>query len=371
MRIGLVFKKKKWTGGSIYLKNFSSIIKSHLNDKISLVLICNKKINHKNINNNFKKKIFYNNNIISNFINFFYPFKINNILNKNQCNIIFETNEFLGFFLKKKIITWIPDFQHKYYPNYFSFYSYLKRNISFWFKVKLREKILVSSLTAKKDCLKFYKVNSNKVSVVPFASNIYSKNLYSKNLYLKKKYNINSFFFYIPNQFWQHKNHGLIFNFLDKMYKDKRRFKNLPQFVFTGLASDFRNENYVKDLLKKINSKKYASKIKYLGLVPYRDVCILNANSLALINPSFFEGWSTTVEEAKSLGTRMILSNIKTHKEQAPDALFFNPYKINEFEKCILKCIKNKKSKKNFNKIKKNLKIRKNEFAKAILKTFK
>jgi glycosyltransferase involved in cell wall biosynthesis len=39
--------------------------------------------------------------------------------------------------------------------------------------------------------------------------------------------------------------------------------------------------------------------------------------STALINPSLFEGWSTTVEEAKSTGTPMILSDLGVHREQA------------------------------------------------------
>ncbi len=39
--------------------------------------------------------------------------------------------------------------------------------------------------------------------------------------------------------------------------------------------------------------------------------------STALINPSQFEGWSTTVEEAKSLGVKMLLSDLEVHKEQA------------------------------------------------------
>jgi glycosyltransferase involved in cell wall biosynthesis len=38
--------------------------------------------------------------------------------------------------------------------------------------------------------------------------------------------------------------------------------------------------------------------------------------SLALINPSRFEGWSTTVEEAKSFGVPLILSDIDVHREQ-------------------------------------------------------
>ncbi|MER8775718.1 hypothetical protein NKH79_13690 [Mesorhizobium sp. M0977] len=62
---------------------------------------------------------------------------------------------------------------------------------------------------------------------------------------------------------------------------------------------------------------------RHLGLVPYEDVFGLNAASDALINPSLFEGWSTTVEEAKALGTRMLLSDISLHREQAPNATFF------------------------------------------------
>ncbi len=46
----------------------------------------------------------------------------------------------------------------------------------------------------------------------------------------------------------------------------------------------------------------------------------------ALINPSLSEGWSTTVEEAKSLGVPMLLSDLRVHREQAGDcAYYFDP----------------------------------------------
>ena len=38
-----------------------------------------------------------------------------------------------------------------------------------------------------------------------------------------------------------------------------------------------------------MRSKKYADKVKYLGLVPLEDVYTLNANCVALINPSFLK----------------------------------------------------------------------------------
>jgi hypothetical protein len=49
-------------------------------------------------------------------------------------------------------------------------------------------------------------------------------------------------------------------------------------------------------------------------------------NCLALINPSRFEGWSSTVEEAKSIGKRVLISNIAVHQEQNPQgARYFDP----------------------------------------------
>jgi glycosyltransferase involved in cell wall biosynthesis len=48
--------------------------------------------------------------------------------------------------------------------------------------------------------------------------------------------------------------------------------------------------------------------------------------SQALLNPSLFEGWSTTVEEARALGVSMILSDIGVHREQAAEgAVYFDP----------------------------------------------
>jgi hypothetical protein len=46
--------------------------------------------------------------------------------------------------------------------------------------------------------------------------------------------------------------------------------------------------------------------------------------SIALINPSEFGGWSTTVEEAKAYGVPMLLSDLDVHREQASTAQFFS-----------------------------------------------
>ena len=55
-------------------------------------------------------------------------------------------------------------------------------------------------------------------------------------------------------------------------------------------------------------------------MIPLPHVYALLRATTALINPSRFEGWSTTVEEAKSFGVPMILSEIDVHREQAAGA---------------------------------------------------
>jgi hypothetical protein len=63
--------------------------------------------------------------------------------------------------------------------------------------------------------------------------------------------------------------------------------------------------------------------ISVLGEVPFEDLLSLLRCASLVIQPSEFEGWSTTVEDAIALGRPLTCSDIATHREQAPDAAFF------------------------------------------------
>jgi hypothetical protein len=63
-----------------------------------------------------------------------------------------------------------------------------------------------------------------------------------------------------------------------------------------------------------------------LGLVPRRAQIEMMRRSLAVVQPSLFEGWSTVVEDARVLGKPLLLSDIPVHREQnPPQAQFFPP----------------------------------------------
>ena len=60
-----------------------------------------------------------------------------------------------------------------------------------------------------------------------------------------------------------------------------------------------------------------------LGKIANSDLLQLLRSAAALVQPSRFEGWNTTVEDAKALGCPVILSDLAVHREQCPDALGF------------------------------------------------
>ena len=83
---------------------------------------------------------------------------------------------------------------------------------------------------------------------------------------------------------------------------------------------------------------------KYIGIVTEKELWSLMYYSLEIINPSEFEGWNTSVMQAKALSKYNIVSNIKAHIEQknSKTILFVNNDVISLSE-AILKFLNNKK----------------------------
>ena len=86
-------------------------------------------------------------------------------------------------------------------------------------------------------------------------------------------------------------------------------------------------------------------------LVQYNKIMNLLYNADIIINPSFFEGWSTVVEEAKILDKKILLSNIDVHIEQNPKkGIYFDPYNPKDLANSIQKIYESRKG------VRKNLK---------------
>jgi glycosyltransferase involved in cell wall biosynthesis len=120
-------------------------------------------------------------------------------------------------------------------------------------------------------------------------------------------------YFYLPNQFWRHKNHQVVVDALAVLRK-----RGLDVVVAaSGSPKDPREANYFDGLMGQVRAHGIDANFRYLGMIPLDHVYALLRASMALINPSRFEGWSTTVEEAKAFSVPLILSDIDVHREQA------------------------------------------------------
>ncbi len=235
-------------------------------------------------------------------------------------------------------ISWIPDFQEIYFPNFFSEEQIeSKHNINKYLSNNY-PKIVLSSTAALNDYNKLFPNSKATPFVVNFA--VFHPNIDNLNKAdILKKYDIKSAYFFSPNQFWAHKNHIVILKAV-KILKEKGLE---PLVLFSGKEDDFRNPEYTTNLKKFVNDNNLQNNIKFLGFIDREDQLFLMKHSNAIIQPSLFEGWSTCVEDTKALNQYIILSDIPVHQEQIQENVtFFNPHKELELSNILEKYLINK-----------------------------
>lgn len=340
------FSKNSWAGGYLFFDNLISfLIKYKKNVKISV--ITDSKKNLKYLTSKSKVQILET-NIVSHKIN------LKRIIDKVLI-IIFGKSFFLEKFLinnkidvlshhtycgRKSIIRsypWFPDFQHLRFPKNFSFKNRLFRNLNVYLSSKHSNKIILSSKDVKKDIKKISPEAFRKSYIINHTNKVVSQKKLLSITKLRKKYNISKNFFLLPNHYWVHKNHIIVLKALNYLSD-----KNI-QVVSTGMLSDHRNRNYIDKIRNYINFNNLNQNYKILDLVPFEDLCSLMKNSLAVINPSFSEGWGNSADQARILGKPCILSNIPVHLElNYKYAHYFNPNDYKELAKLLNFLIKKK-----------------------------
>ena len=139
---------------------------------------------------------------------------------------------------------------------------------------------------------------------------------------IRRTYDLPDKFFFLPNQLWKHKNHLRVIAALSLI---KARCGRVV-VIASGNASDLRHPDFPQYLLSQVIERDIEDQFLFLGMIPYPHVLALMRLAAAVVNPSLFEGWSTTVEEAKALGAPLILSELPIHREQTGGAAaFFDP----------------------------------------------
>jgi glycosyltransferase involved in cell wall biosynthesis len=232
-----------------------------------------------------------------------------------RVDLVFENARFFGWRLPYPAIAWFPDFQHRRLPQLFSPEVRWRRDLGFRAQIASGRRIMLSSESALSDCRNYYPKLTNEISVVRFATRPAAALLATNPAAVLAEYGLPAKFFYLPNQFWRHKNHQVVIDALTILKQRRREIV----VAASGSREDPRESDHFSLLMRQVKARGLEGNFRYLGMIPLDHVYALLRISTALINPSRFEGWSTTVEEAKSFGVPLILSDIDVHREQTSD----------------------------------------------------
>jgi glycosyltransferase involved in cell wall biosynthesis len=225
------------------------------------------------------------------------------------------------------LVCWIADFQHTRLPQFFPAQELKDRDEVFARILRLSHRVLLSSQDAARDCARFDPAATGKARVCSFPSGFAFQELTPADPgTVCRKYHLPAKFALVANQFWAHKNHLSV---IESARLLMERGNPVP-IVLTGLPADYRDpaNQLVSRVLQAISIAGLREHVIPLAQVPYPDLIALLRHAALVIQPSSFEGWSTTVQDAKALGRPVACSSISLHKEQAPSAIgFFDPAK--------------------------------------------
>jgi glycosyltransferase involved in cell wall biosynthesis len=209
-------------------------------------------------------------------------------------------------------VFWLSDFQYKYYPQYYS------QQMLRWYEehsdknVAQANLVVLSSQHALQDFQQNYPNHLHKARVVHFCSIPHDSWWDLDPDDVARDKGIEGKFVIVSNQFSHNKNHEVAFEAI-RILRDKGRPVKL---VCTGSLCGFRGQDYLERLTTFVSENRLQGTILILGLLPRNEQIALTRRAAAVLQPSRFEGWSTIIEDAKTLGKKILASDIPVHREQ-------------------------------------------------------
>jgi glycosyltransferase involved in cell wall biosynthesis len=342
LRIGIIFNfSPKWMGGIIYILNLIKTL-DFLNDedKPNIILFyrtdLRKFVDEINytylkvvewqfppVNKSYLLSWLYRKNIF-----------VSEILKLYDLDGLYPLNDYpVKTKTGTKLVSWFADFQHKHYPEFFTRRKIFERNVRIRLMKTNTRDMVVSSQTVADDFERFYKLHKSlKLHIFHFVSVVDSIDGIDIEE-LKFKYQLPDKYFMISNQFLKHKNHKILFQAI-ALIKQKGATVHL---ALTGKLPENSHSPYITELYRLIEENQLQNQISFLEVIPRKEQLILMKNSQAVIQPSLFEGWSTVIEDAKSLQVPLIASNLPVNIEQLGQfGLYFDPFKPEELASILI-----------------------------------
>lgn len=216
------------------------------------------------------------------------------------------------------------DLQHLHYPQYFTPQTIARREVVYQAGCHFAHTVVVGSQWVKQDIVRHYRVDPDKIQVIPWAppTQAYPNPTDEQLAAVKAKYQLRQPFAFYPAMTWEHKNHLRLLEALAYLRDQKGLSVDL---VCTGaLKSPFWPR--IEAHLGKLNLN---GQVRFLGMVPPEDLRAIYRLAQFVVVPTLFEAASGPVFEAWQEGVPVACSNVTSLPEQVGDAgLLFDPYSV-------------------------------------------
>jgi len=239
-------------------------------------------------------------------------------------------NRRLFFKYPKNTIVTFHDLSQFYIPNKYDRLRmfYIKKLVPML--VQKAPKIISVSHNTKKDLVKFYDIDPEKITVKHIGADIKSFKAESTPELMKKL--PQNYYFYVARLEHPGKNH----HSLIKAYaKIKHSLRNKYKLVLAG--ADWGGEKILKQLAKELGVQ---NDIVFLGHIDNKELTNCYLNSSFFIFPSLYEGFGIPLLEAMSFGLPCLSSNVSSLPEIGGDAaIYFSPQSPDEICAAMTKVI--------------------------------
>lgn len=233
-------------------------------------------------------------------------------------------------FYRGDMIVTIHDLTHlvceEFLPNKFAkIYAKIMLKIA----IKKAKVILTVSENTKKDLIKYFNVDENKIKVTYLGVKDEIKEKSKEQIdYLYEKFRIprdKKLLMYVGN-LKPHKN-------LERLLQAFSKLKNKENYTLLLVGKSFANYNVLESREEELNIK---DNVIHTGIVSENELVDLYNLVDLFVFPSLYEGFGLPIIEALRCGTKVACSNTSSLPEVGGDVVsYFNPKDIDEMAKVI------------------------------------
>jgi len=238
---------------------------------------------------------------------------------------------------KKNVITW-HDVGYEHYPETYTKWELASLKQGAHRACKSADIIITISNFTKKEIIKFYNVDPDRIKVIHLGCNHDRWHPIPAEAVkqFRQERNFNLPYFIYLGRLSLRKNIVCLIRMYNRFRQEYREPHNL---ILVGVSSTYQN-----DIENEINISPYKNEIKKIGWLAMEQLPILVSGAQALVFPSIYEGFGLPAIEAMACGCPVIASDAGSLPEVIGDAgLLEAAHNINGFVEKMIKVIEDSK----------------------------